>query len=94
MAIKPKNAYIQYSKRITTMIAIAWICFRVLTICLIAYRPEIAEATIKLQKGADDVMVAAAGFYCGNSVMEKGILGYFGARKAETENVDTECENG
>ena len=89
------NAYIQYSKRITTLIAVAWICFRVLTICLIAYRPEIAEATIKLQQGADDVMMVAVGFYCGNSVAEKGIIGYFNARKNNTDtNDDESISNG
>lgn len=84
------NAYVQYSKRITTLVAVAWICFRVLTIALIAYRPEIADATIKLQQGADDVMMVAVGFYCGNSVAEKGIIGYFNARKNNAESNDDE----
>lgn len=83
------NAYVQYSKRITSLVAISWICFRVLTIVLIALRTEVAEFAIKLQQGADDVMMVAVGFYCGNSVAEKGIVGYFRAR---SNNVETQIE--
>ncbi len=47
----------------------------------------IADAAIQLQRGADDVMMVAVGFYCGNSVAEKGIIGYFKARaKDSTES--------
>lgn len=96
MAIR-NNAYVQYSKRITTLVAISWICFRVLTIVLIALRSEVAEFAIKLQQGADDVMMVAVGFYCGNSVAEKGIVGYFNARAKQPETqteTEYEEENG
>ena len=40
-------------------------------------------------------MMVAIGFYCGNSVAEKGILGYFKARNQNQTNDDalTEEEN-
>ncbi len=86
MATK-SNAYIQYSKKITTLVAISWICFRVLSILILAVVPGVADAAIQLQRGADDVMMVAVGFYCGNSVAEKGIIGYFNARaKDSTES--------
>ncbi len=86
------NAYIQYSKKITTLVAISWICFRVLSLVVLAFIPGVADAAIRLQQGADDVMMVAVGFYCGNSVAEKGIVGYFNAR-AKAKATDSEEDN-
>ena len=36
-------------------------------------------------KGSDDIMVIAIGFYTGNSVTEKAILGYFNAKNGENK---------
>lgn len=44
MAAKP--GYIQYSKRITTAVTVAWIIFRILTLALMTLRPEVAEPFI------------------------------------------------
>lgn len=56
---------------------------------LIAFRPETADALTAFQQGSDDVMMVAIGFYCGNSVAEKGILGYFGAKRKEKQEDET-----
>jgi hypothetical protein len=56
-----------------------WGFFRVITLVLVAIRPEAADALTTFQQGSDDIMMVAIGFYCGNSVAEKGILGYFSA---------------
>ncbi len=83
----PKKQYVQFSKRITVAVTVMWCAFRLLTMVLIAFRPETAEALTTFQKGSDDVMMVAIGFYCGNSVAEKGILGYFKA-KTQDQTVD------
>lgn len=89
---KLSNAYIQYSKRITTTVAAAWICFRVITILLISLIPLAADAFLQLQKGADDVMIIAIGLYCGNSVAEKGIIGYFQKKNTTESQGESESE--
>ena len=94
--MKPSNKqYVQFSKRITVAVTIMWCAFRILTLVLIAFRPETATALTTFQQGADDVMMAAIGFYCGNSVAEKGILGYFKARNQNqtSEDASTKEEN-
>lgn len=90
MDIKPpKKQYVQFSKRITVAVTAMWCVFRLLTMVLIAFRPETAEALTTFQQGSDDVMMVAIGFYCSNSVAEKGILGYFKSKgQNQTENAE------
>lgn len=87
--------YVQFSKRITVAVTVMWCALRMLALVLIAFRPETATALTAFQQGADDVMMVAIGFYCGNSVAEKGILGYFGARNQNQtgDDASTEEEN-
>ena len=89
--MKPtKKQYVQFSKRITVAVTTMWAFFRLITLLLIAFRPETANALTAFQQGVDDVMMVAIGFYCGNSVAEKGILGYFKARQQnQTEDIDS-----
>lgn len=91
MSVAPtRKQYVQFSKRITIAVTVMWAAFRTMTLALIAFRPETAEALTAFQQGVDDVMMVAIGFYCGNSVAEKGILGYFKARKQnQTEDDDS-----
>lgn len=92
----PKKQYVQFSKRITIAVTIMWAAFRLITLALIAFRPDTAEALTTFQQGADDVMMVGIGFYCGNSVAEKGILGYFGAKNrslSENDSFDEEDED-
>ncbi len=76
-----RKQYVQFSKKVTIAVTVLWGGFRLLTLILIAFRPETAEALTVFQQGSDDVMMVAIGFYCGNSVAEKGILGYFKAKQ-------------
>lgn len=90
--MKPsKKQYVQFSKRITIAVTVMWCAFRLITLVLIAFRPNTAEALTSFQQGADDIMIVAIGFYCGNSVAEKGILGYFGAKK-RNQTGDDSCD--
>lgn len=85
-----RKEYVQFSKKITIAATVLWGCFRLLTLILIAFRPDTAEALTTFQRGADDVMMVAIGFYCGNSVAEKGILGYFNSKQSrDTEQEDS-----
>ncbi len=85
-----RKQYVQFSKKVTIAVTVLWGGFRLLTLILIAFRPETAEALTAFQQGSDDVMMVAIGFYCGNSVAEKGILGYFRAKQPnQTEGADS-----
>lgn len=88
----PKKQYVQFSKRITVAVTAMWCAFRLLTMILIAFRPETAEALTTFQRGSDDVMMVVIGFYCGNSVAEKGIIGYFKAKQPNQTESDTSDE--
>ena len=79
------KTYIQYSKRIMTFVAVAWAVIRALTLGIILLRPEVSEAMTDYIKGCDDIMVVAIGFYTGNSVAEKGIVGYFSRETNESK---------
>ena len=93
---KTKNpAYIQYSKRLAAVVSIFWIVFRVACLALLVISPSLIDGMQNILKGVDDVMMANIAFYCGNSVAEKGIVGYFGAKTASTdESADDQSVNG
>ena len=78
-----KNNYIQFSKRLAVMIAIFWIVYRLGILAAIYFDEESAEHFVRLLTGIDDIMAVSIGFYTGNSVMEKGIVGYFSSKGAE-----------
>lgn len=81
-----KKEYIQFSKRIAIVICVFWALYRAVTAALIFVRPSVATALTAALEGVDDVMMVSIGFYTGNSVIEKGIVGYFNSKnKAETE---------
>jgi hypothetical protein len=88
-------AYVQYSKRLATTVTVFWCIFRVACLALLAFRPSLIDGMKNVIQGVDDVMMANIAFYCGNSVAEKGIIGYFGARRqAAEESADDETING
>lgn len=87
-----KKEYVKFSKRLTRTIITSWILFRVASLLILFFKPEINEAITQFQKGADDVMMVAIGFYCGNSVVEKGIKGYFGSRTEQEEYTDNSSD--
>lgn len=89
---KPVTDYIQFSKKLCVFISICWSIGRLLGLIILAYRPELGTAMIQYQRGLDDVMMINIGFYSGNSVAEKGIIGYF-TRKAEKDEQDEQVES-
>lgn len=91
-----KNAaYVQYSKKLAAAVSVFWIVFRIACLALLAISPSMLDGMQNILKGVDDVMMANIAFYCGNSVAEKGIVGYFGAKSASEEDAaDDESMNG
>lgn len=83
--IPMQKAYVQYSKRMATAITVFWCVYRLAALALSYLKPDLGEFMVKMQAGVDDVMMVSIGFYTGNSVIEKGIVGYFGAKGASTE---------
>ncbi len=88
-----KTAYVQFSKRIAVAVLVFWCLYRLAALALIWLKPELSTAMHTMQNGVDDVMMVSIGFYTGNSVIEKGILGYFN-RKITTDTGDNEGQNG
>ena len=84
-----KAAYVQFSKRIAIAILVFWAVYRLTALILVAFNSALASALNSMQSGVDDVMMVSIGFYTGNSVIEKGIVGYFG-RKVTTDTGDNE----
>lgn len=86
-----KPGYVQFSKRIATAIFVFWAVYRLAVLVLSWIKPDITVAMTAMQSGVDDVMMVSIGFYTGNSVIEKGIVGYFGRKADEAED---EIDNG
>ena len=93
---KKNPAFVQYSKRLATFITIFWCAFRVIVLALLLFRPSLIDGMRNIIQGADDVMMMNVACYCGNSVAEKGITGYFGmkASSSDEETADDETING
>ena len=87
-----KREYVQYSKRIATAILVFWAVYRLAVLVLVAVNPDLGSAMTAMQKGVDDVMVVSIGFYTGNSVIEKGIVGYFAARGKQEDDEEEDEE--
>ena len=84
-AVKAKEVFTQYSKRMCTTVAVFWMCYRVLVTLLIFFRPDISTAYIQLTTGVDTVMIANISVYTGNSISEKAFIA-FGKNKLKSEN--------
>ena len=89
-----KAAYVQFSKRIAVAILAFWAVYRLTALILVAITPSLSAAMTSMQAGVDDVMMVSIGFYTGNSVIEKGIVGYFNAKGTKvSEEIENE-QNG
>lgn len=94
--VQKNPAFVQYSKRLATSITVFWCAFRVIILVLLLFRPSLIDGMRNIIQGADDVMMMNVACYCGNSVAEKGITGYFGMKASgdEEESADDETING
>lgn len=88
------KTYVQYSKRLASFITVFWCLFRIIVLALLLFRPSLIDGMESIIHGADDVMMFNVACYCGNSVAEKGIIGYFSTKKAQDEDEkDTDDED-
>lgn len=90
-ALKAKEAWMQYSKRMATRVTIFWMIYRALTSILVFFRPETAVAMTTLTEGIDTVMIVNMSVYTGNSATEKIAIA-FGKRNRIRSSDDEKDE--
>lgn len=83
---KAKQAYIQYSKRMCTAVAVFWMVYRLLITLLIFFRQDISQAFIKLTEGVDTVMIVNISTYTTNSLGEKVGVAWINRNKNTKED--------
>lgn len=87
LAIKAKEAFEQYSKRMATRVTFFWMLYRIVISILIFFNPSISTAMIHLTEGVDTVMIVNMSVYTGNSATEKLAIA-FGKRDARYYSVE------
>lgn len=92
LSVKAKEAFVQYSKRMCTAVAVFWMGYRILVTLLIFFRSDIATAYAQLTQGVDTVMIANMSVYTTNSVIEKTLIA-FGKNKLKNTDDEKETES-
>ena len=93
LSAKAKQAYIQYSKRMCTAVAVFWMLYRILVSLLIFFRPDVSNAFIHLTEGVDTVMIVNMSAYTTNSLGEKVSIAWVNRNKKTDKDDDKEEEN-
>lgn len=88
-ALKAKEAWMQYSKRMATRVTIFWMIYRALVSILVFFKPQTANAMTTLTEGVDTVMIVNMSVYTGNSATEKIAIA-FGKRNRIRSSDDEE----
>lgn len=78
---KTKEKFMQYSKKMASRVTIFWMIYRIANFIVVLIRPEVSKSLVDLTTGLDTVMIINVGFYTGNSISEKAVIG-FGKRKS------------
>ena len=91
-ALKAKELFLQYSKKMATRVTIFWMIYRIVNFVVVVIRPDVANALVDLSTGVDTVMIVNMGFYTGNSATEKIAIA-FGKRKSLYSSDDEEDED-
>ena len=81
VALKAKEAFMQYSKKMCTRVTIFWMIYRIANFIVVLLRPSVASALVDLSTGVDTIMIVNMGAYTGNSTVEK-LASAFGKRKS------------
>jgi len=90
------KAFVQYSKKMCTAVAIFWMIYRVLNFLVVLIRPEIANALVDLSAGVDTIMIVNISTYTGNSICEKASIAFSGRKSlysAENKNKSNDEES-
>ena len=99
ISVKAKEAFVQYSKKMCTVVSIFWMIYRIFNFIVVLIRPETAAALVDLCAGVDTVMIVNISTYTGNSIAEKGIIAFsqrknvLSINKDESEEGESEDEN-
>lgn len=91
-ALRIKEAYVQYSKRMCTAVSIFWMVYRIVVSLLIFFRPATSSAMVQLTTGADTVMIANISVYTSNSVIEKLCIAFGKRTKLNSSDDEKEQE--
>lgn len=102
-ALKAKEVFQQYSKKMATRVTVFWMIYRIAAAILTFFRPEIANAMSAQIEGVDTIMIVNMSVYTGNSATEKIAIAF--GRRGTTRNSEDEegkdadegseeCENG
>lgn len=93
-ALKIKEAFQQYSKKMCTRVTIFWMIYRVVNFIIMIVRPEISNAIVSLVQGVDTIMIVNMGVYTGNSSIEKIAIAYQKTHSAyEETNFDSDNDS-
>lgn len=90
-ALKAREKYMQYSKKMASRITYFWMLYRLMNFIVVLIRPEIAPALADLSTGVDTIMIVNMGTYSANSATEKVAIA-FGKRKSLYNNTDEDEE--
>lgn len=92
-ALKIKEAFVQYSKKMCTRVTIFWMIYRIVNFIVVLLRPEAANALVDLSTGVDTIMIVNMSTYTGNSICEKASIAFSGRKSlflSDEDNNDQE----
>ena len=89
---KAHEAFVQYSKKMCTSVAIFWMVYRLFNFVVVLIRPEIAHALVDLCAGVDTIMIVNISTYTGNSISEKAIMAYNKRKNVSSSDNKTDDE--
>lgn len=89
-AIKLKEAFQQYSKKMCTRVTIFWMLYRIINFVIVAIRPESANALVSLVQGVDTIMIVNMSVYTTNSATEKVAIAYTKTHLASSDDGEKE----
>lgn len=92
LAVKAKEAFMQYSKKMCTRVTIFWMIYRIVVSLLVFFRPETATAMTRLTEGVDTIMIVNMSTYTANSSTEKLAIA-FSTRKGAYSSNNEEATN-
>lgn len=87
-ALKMKEAFIQYSKKMCTRVTVFWMIYRIVNFVVVLIRPEIANALVDLSAGIDTIMIVNMSTYTFNSGTEKIAVAFAGRKSIYNNDKD------
>ena len=93
MATAKFKNYEQFSKRLSRCVLIFWGVYRVLTLVVAVIHPDITQGLTALTVGIDDAAMCVVISYTVNSATEKVAINYFGSKKYDKSEEESEEEN-